>query len=132
MAVLCDWGSKACFLYREILWGSSEAARLPSPSLLSVFIWYYLLLICFYLVLLVPVTGSLGFEHGDLEYMSNTTWSTQTHWASLEGLQLLPLVMELWGNLCKVWGGTRFPVPAVRVPGPGGDPLNRVGATVQG
>lgn len=63
--------------------------------------------------------GSLSFEHGDLKYMSNTNWSTQTHCASLEGLQLLAPVMELRGNLCKVWGGTRLPVPAVRVPGPG-------------
>lgn len=132
VAVLGDWGTRAFFLHWEILGGGGVGVVIWSSTSLQ---HHFQILHCHVflssnLILLVPIVGSLGFEHGNLEYVTNTSWSTRTHCASLERLQLLPLVVERRGNLCKVWGRTRFPVPAVRAPGPGGSSWDRVGATL--
>lgn len=77
------------------------------------------LLLCSYLVLLIPIMGSLGFERGDLEYVSNTSWSTRTYCTCLGGLQFL-LLLTAEGQFVQGVGREQVPVPAARVPGPAG------------
>lgn len=82
-------------------------------------ILHHHLLLCSYLVLLIPIMGSLGFEHGDLEYVSNTSWSTRPYCTCLEGLQFL-LLLIAEGQYVQGVGREQVPIPAVRVPGPAG------------
>ena len=65
---------------------------------------------------------SLGFEHGNLEYFANMSWSISSKLLCVPagGFVVTAMVMELCGSLCKVWRRAGFPVTAMKVPGPGG------------